>query len=336
MATLNKSIETFNIPYITSVRYINDPNEGIAKSRRSTGELVINKYYFFRLPKEHQLFVLLHEAGHIAHNTRDELTADKFASDVYLNAGFPISESVKALACHLQENNPVHIARAWAQYQRALEFDYRQNNNQKTFRPHYDSIPEIKQNLKVMVAKNTYAPEWTPFLGIAIGKKARQRKQEKFDTKMATKAARAANINSKAQSRFTLAEQGIVMPSGGSAIGSALQGAAGLVGNLTGMGQIGSVLQSAGGANPEPGQSLPDLMTQLPPAIYNTGDGRSMGSMTGDSTTIPNMATQPFAPVQNDTSNNTGTDAKKKNTNMLIFGVVGVAVLALIFFLIRK
>lgn len=334
MATLN-NLDTFNIPYITSVRYINNPHEGIAKSRRSTGELVTNKYYFFRLPKEHQLFVLLHEAGHIAHNTIDELTADKFASDMYLNAGFPISESVKALACHLQENNPVHIARAWAQYQRALEFDYRHNNNQKTFRPHYEGIQEIKQNLKVMASQNTYAPEWTPFLGIAIGKKARQRKQQRFDTKMQTKAARAANINSKAQSRVALAEQGVVMPSGGDAIGKSLAGVAGLVSGLTGAGQIGSVLSSAQNDAPAIGQSLPDLMAQLPPAIFNSGEGRSMGSMTNDTTTIPTLATPPFAPVLNDTSNNTGNQQKNKNNTVIIFAVVS-AILLLLFFLMKK
>ncbi len=107
----------------SSVRFENDPKEGIAKSRRSDGELVINKFYWNQLKPEHKFYVLAHEEGHIKYNTRDEFRADEHASEIYCAAGLSLRESVKALSEHLDRNNPVHIERAWRQYQRALQYD---------------------------------------------------------------------------------------------------------------------------------------------------------------------------------------------------------------------
>ena len=132
MAILN--LKTIDFPYIKSVRYINDPNEGIAKSKRSTGEVVINKYYFDKLKEAHQYFVMEHESGHIKFDTRDELKADKYAMDQYAKTGHDLREGVKALTEHLDRNNPVHILRAWKNYQRALEYDYTRNNDKKTIK----------------------------------------------------------------------------------------------------------------------------------------------------------------------------------------------------------
>jgi hypothetical protein len=119
----NLNFKHIDLPYIKSVRFINDKNDGIAKSMRSTGELVINQYYWHQLPPEHQYFVIQHESGHIARNTRDELKADEYASARYFEAGLSLRESVKALAGHLDKNNPVHVLRAWKQYQRAKAQD---------------------------------------------------------------------------------------------------------------------------------------------------------------------------------------------------------------------
>jgi hypothetical protein len=274
--TLNNNL-LIDLPQIKSLRFINSPNEGIAKSRRSTGEVVINSYWWRRLPKEHRIFVLLHEAGHIEHDTVDELLADKYASDLYLKMGYEPEESVKALTQHLNRNNPVHIARAWAQYKRALEYDYRKNGNLKAYRQDYDDMDEVKQKLKVMV--NTYEPEYTNFLGVAIGKKARARKQQKFDVRMDAKNARTHNLISKADSRRILAEQGITQPSGGSAVGQAITGVASLAGTVTGIGKVGDVLKAVSSADAEPLQTFPDAVNQVPTAIFPQGNNRTMGSM---------------------------------------------------------
>lgn len=334
VATRKSNILGYDIPYIKTVRFISNPAEGIAKSRRSTGELVINRYYFDDLPDEHKLFVLLHEAGHIGLNTVDELAADKFASDLYLKAGFPISESVKALAEHLNDKNPVHLARAWAQYQRALQWDYRHNNNQKAFRPHYEGEGEIKQKLKAMTVQNNFSPEWTNFLGIAIGKKARAKKAATQEVKLQKKLAKVENIKSKAQSRLELAKKGIVTPGIGDTIGKSLAGVAGLASNLLG----GGGQQQA----PEVQQSMPDLMSQVPPAIFNTGGDRSMGSMSGDSTYVPDVQQVYEAAKQTAPGQNAGTAAdekdkdKNKNTGLIIGGVVGLVLLLAVVFMMKK
>lgn len=140
-----------DFPYFKILTIINDPKEGIAKSRRDIGELVINKYYWRQLKEAHKVYVLCHEEGHIFYNTVDELKADDYASKKYLEAGYPISESVKALSEHLDRSNPVHMGREWAQYNRALKYDFEKNNNKKAFRSHYESSDEIRSELQKMV-----------------------------------------------------------------------------------------------------------------------------------------------------------------------------------------
>lgn len=316
------------MPQIKSLRFINTPDEGIAKSRRSTGEVVVNKHYWKLLPDEHKLFVLLHECGHIEYNTVDEFKADSFASDKYLEAGFPISESVKALAEHLDRNNPVHIGRAWVQYQRALQFDFRQNNNIKAFRNRYDTATDVKKNIKVM---NNYEPEYTNFLGIAIGKKAKARKAEKIEIKNERKRANIELKNSKAYSRRTLADQGIVQPSGAAGIGAALGSVASLAGNLTGMSQAGSVLSAVTGGAP----SVADQVSEMPPAVYNTNPSRSMGSMANDQYYAPNVVdTSMPLPTGSDTPKK---DDTKKDKNMpFIIGGIAVAVLVVVMVMLKK
>ena len=135
-------------PYFKTLRFIDNKKEGIAKSMRSTGELVINKYYWKNLKEEHKFYVLAHEEGHILYNTRDELKADQHASERYFLRGFKLSESVKALGEHLDRNNPVHIARTWLQYQRALQYDFEKNNNVKAYRKNYGTAATVIQKLK--------------------------------------------------------------------------------------------------------------------------------------------------------------------------------------------
>lgn len=140
-------MEVLNFPYFKKIRFVNDPKEGIAKSKASTGELVINKFYWNKLKPEHKYYVLAHEEGHMQFNTRDEIMADDHASAKYLAAGYSITESVKALSEHLDRNNPVHIARAWAQYNRALKYDWEKNKNKKSYRADYDTPDEIREKI---------------------------------------------------------------------------------------------------------------------------------------------------------------------------------------------
>ncbi len=136
-----------DFPLFKTVRFMNSETEGIAKSKASTGELVINMRYWSKLKKEHKFYILAHEEGHIKFSTRDEMLADEWASKKYFKAGFKISESVKALSNHLDRNNPVHIARAWLQYNRALQYDWENNKNKKAFRNEYETAQTIKNKV---------------------------------------------------------------------------------------------------------------------------------------------------------------------------------------------
>lgn len=140
-------INRVDFPYFSKVTFINDKKQGLAKSNIRTEELVLNLFYWHKLKPEHQFYILAHEEGHCIYDTKDELFADEHASQRYFAAGLPLSESVKALSAHLDRNHPVHIARAWLQYQRALQHDYEHNKNQKSYRPHYDTIAEVKNKL---------------------------------------------------------------------------------------------------------------------------------------------------------------------------------------------
>ncbi|GEM_PF-6425636 len=141
-------INNVDFPCFTSMRFINDKKEGIAKSQRQTGELVLNLYYWNKIKPEHQFYILAHEEGHILYNTEDEMLADQHASERYMAAGFSITGSIKALEDHLDRNNPVHIARAWAQYERSLQYDWQHNKNKASYRDQYDSVEVIKSELK--------------------------------------------------------------------------------------------------------------------------------------------------------------------------------------------
>jgi hypothetical protein len=81
------------------------------------------------LPQAQRSFVLLHEQGHIVLNTRDELTADKYAFLQFAKQGFPLSLAVKSLTRNLDGQNPAHRIRAKALLALALNWDARVNRN---------------------------------------------------------------------------------------------------------------------------------------------------------------------------------------------------------------
>ena len=90
--------------------------------------------------------------------------------------------------------------------------------------------------------------DYDNFLGIAIGKKARSRKEEERKIKLYNKESRGYARRSKADARLALAQQGIVTPSTGSAISSSLGTLGSLASTFTGGGGGGGGMTRA----PEP------------------------------------------------------------------------------------
>ena len=68
----------------TSVTYNSDLKHTPARVNRLTGELQLNPATWPHLPASYRKFILLHEAGHIIHNTPDEAAVNQFAIMQYL------------------------------------------------------------------------------------------------------------------------------------------------------------------------------------------------------------------------------------------------------------
>jgi hypothetical protein len=103
---------------------------GPAAVHRRTGALYLGPD-FFMLPQAQREFVLMHEKGHLALDTRDELTADAYAFIRFAKKGLPLSLAVHSLTRNLNSNNLVHRIRAKAMLQRAKHWDNTVNRNQK-------------------------------------------------------------------------------------------------------------------------------------------------------------------------------------------------------------
>ena len=99
---------------------------------RDTGELYINTPIFDQYNKNEKFFFLLHEMGHLELNTSDEMLADKFASDIYLQKGYPLTDSIKAMTQVLKFKKHQDYERLINQFNRDAIYDFQVNNNQKT------------------------------------------------------------------------------------------------------------------------------------------------------------------------------------------------------------
>ena len=114
---------------ILHIYHIDSPYPSIAFTKASTGEVWLNHRLAKGLPKEHIVFILLHEEGHIVLDTRNELEADNYAFKKYADAGYSLTQSVYALSKILNGTNPEHYWRCYYQLQRAISYDYYNNGN---------------------------------------------------------------------------------------------------------------------------------------------------------------------------------------------------------------
>lgn len=99
----------------------------IAGVDHKTGVMFINRPLIdtMGLSEDVVFFIMLHEMGHLVLQTRDEMAVDRWAHDQYLKAGYSLKQSVYALTRILRFNKEEDLARANAQYQRALAYDNR-------------------------------------------------------------------------------------------------------------------------------------------------------------------------------------------------------------------
>jgi hypothetical protein len=324
--------------HFNHINYVRGIGPSPARVNRKTGELQINLDVWPRLKEEHKKFVLLHEEGHRALNTSDELAVDEYAFKKYADSGLSLKEGVKALTQVLSGRSPQHGLRAQLQLQRAKQYDYYVNKNEGAIQPNYHSTQTLNQSNMLDTflddiqdgVESSYNGT-DDFLGIAIGKKAKakkaarveksqERKADRHAARMDRKSARAENIRSKASSRSTLAAQGIVMPGASDVvknIGQALGPIAGIAGNLATGGMLGSVGGLLGGG------SSP-IQDQVGGAIQQqTSDAASVYQQ------LP-YATPPYYEVASDNPPKNYTDDGSKKKMLMIGGGVAVVIIIIL------
>ncbi len=150
---LSKEIIQKHFPAFTKIIFSYEPSKGAARSSLKNGTVIINNSKCTNMPLEHIFFILCHEEGHIVLNTKDELEADKYAFAKYEKYNFGNDATVQVLNAHLDHKNPVHQARIFAQYQRALQNDFKEKKIKSAFRKKYYSVDEVKEKLKIILNK---------------------------------------------------------------------------------------------------------------------------------------------------------------------------------------
>ena len=159
------------IPSCISVLYYDSSNAGVAKCSRSTGEVWVNSVLFNKVPDDIKLFILAHEAGHIAQDTTNEFAADKWAFDYYtkqLNAnGKPRSlrSAIRALSDLLPLTNGEQETRLMSLLSHALQYDYKVNGNENAL----NELNEIRKTMNIGLSHNEALMLESQFLGIPIG-----------------------------------------------------------------------------------------------------------------------------------------------------------------------
>lgn len=130
-----------NINKVTSSFLGNTP----AAVNLDNGDLYLNTDVWNALPKEHKVFILLHEAGHYLLQTEDEHEADAFAFENYSKLGYSLKESIFALSENLTGESQEHMTRLEAQALRAKKYDYYVNGNAKAL-SNYQGAPDDSGN----------------------------------------------------------------------------------------------------------------------------------------------------------------------------------------------
>lgn len=118
---------------ITKITKVPDLGNTPARVNRRTGEMILSLRHMRAMPKEHRLFVMLHEKAHVELQTTNELKADARAFKEYADLGYSLNASVKALTRVLNGDNAEHAWRMYAQLQRAKAYDYSHYGNTKIY-----------------------------------------------------------------------------------------------------------------------------------------------------------------------------------------------------------
>jgi hypothetical protein len=331
---------------ITSVSYVGNIGTTPARVNRVTGALYINTEVFNKLPVEHQTFVLLHEEGHVVLNSTDEYAVDSYAFDKYVQLGYSLKQAVMALTSVLNNNVESHRLRADYQLQRAKQFDFERNKNNKTYQKNYDTYnPKNYKNM------SDFNSELVDFKSKAERKEKRAVKQ---DYRKEKKTVKIETKRGAIEQKRLLAMQG--KTKGGAftqGIGAGIQRAENLgvvaasiasgtkIGEVQPIGQL-DVQNENQLIRTLPSNATPPVVEQL---SKSNGNSMMQNTLESGGDAVNNIATRDkninvakSETINNPTLPDNGSgepiETKKKKT-IIIVGIV-IAVLVVAFFLIKK
>jgi hypothetical protein len=175
------------------------------------GELILDPS-FFKLPIDTQRFIVAHEGGHIANNSTNELDADAWGFNWYVNNGGSLMMLVASLADVLSFKSPEHLQRTKAMYERCAQYDRLINNN----------------TMVSSISINTGANSLFGFTPLKNLQTAFDKYQERKDIKTDAKAQKKINTS---EAKIIRAQTGQTF---GSTVGGYSSGLMDLAGNLFG------------------------------------------------------------------------------------------------------
>ncbi len=116
------------VRFVDNIEGSNTP----ARVNRMTGEIILNRSRWDKIPDEYKKFILLHEAGHYKLQTKNELLADKYAFQHFAGTEpMSLKNSVKSISQILPFTRQEHFDRFNSISKQALIFDAENNNNLK-------------------------------------------------------------------------------------------------------------------------------------------------------------------------------------------------------------
>jgi hypothetical protein len=176
------------IPRKITIYYADIAGSTPAKCNRRTGDIYLNNNVIHKYKPEYKVFIILHEMGHIYCNATSEYTADEWAHNQYLLAGYTAQQAFEAAKATMPPINSELRNR----------------------------IKILKANTQNMQTQNKWVPvenndvdflQQSDFLG--FGKVARERRRGRIERLKEEASAKAYERRIKADAALELAKQGI-------------------------------------------------------------------------------------------------------------------------------
>lgn len=191
MAQINGILE---VPYLEGTP---------ARADHRNGIIYISKKDFDGMDPVYKAFILAHEEGHLALNTKKEELADEYAMNKLIQQGYPLSKILASLTDVLQYNKKGHYGRTYHLFNKLFLYDLLANQNKRLFN-HLNLVNMTTPDQLSEIYTASYESEFSDFLG--LGKKAAERRQERHDARMDKKEAKNKIREARAKEKEAKAE----------------------------------------------------------------------------------------------------------------------------------